>query len=295
MLAANVMVFKSVNSAGWIKKLLFAFFAGIAFFVAYSYRPSTAIFAIALMLVFFLDIRRFKNNVLIFFAFLLGFASVYAPVHRFETTQDIVFINKKEAFPVASWLLIGSAGDENDPLGRHGAFYAPDVDTTLKAIHEKNPTKILIHAWWERLQQKGLSGTVKLYYLKFRDTTDTGVLGYHRDGLWLSSNYSKIKFNLFVQNVFNEDGKYRKYFNYVIQLMYLPVLVALIASSFTRAKSNLTTIFITATFLGGLLFLITFESGGTKYLIQYIPYWSVLVGSGFEVIRSKIMRRIENA
>lgn len=47
--------------------------------------------------------------------------------------------------------------------------------------------------------------------------------------------------------------------------------------------------FVSLTVLGGLVFLIIFESGGTKYMLQYLPYICLLAGVGSKVTWYKIV------
>lgn len=282
MLAGNILILLAIKSKHIGKIIVLSILGGVLSGLAYEFRPSTAIFAIALGVIAIVSVKKsnYKAYLLSFLGTIAGAMVIVTLITGLESRQSLVKINHNEAFPMSSWILVGSSGNEQNPDGWHGAFNSKDVLYTAKVVTKENATELIFSRLINRFKDKGLSAMLKLYFLKFRDTTDTGVVGFHRDGLWLNGTFSKESFKLLIQNVFNENGAYRKYFNFFLQLLYIPMVLLLIRSIAIGRYDNPSFLFVLTTFLGGGLFLMVFESGGTKYLIQYLPYWSVLMAMG---------------
>lgn len=71
------------------------------------------------------------------------------------------------------------------------------------------------------------------------------------------------------------------------QISWLMTLVLAVIGVSRNRGLNIN--FVSLTVLGGLVFLIIFESGGTKYMLQYLSYICLLAGVGSKVTWYKIV------
>ena len=257
---------------------------GSAFFIAISYltRPSSITFIIAVLL--FILINLYKKDIRIkslisFPPFLLTVILTLTMFNLFVSNQKIVKIDKSKELPMAHFILMGSFGDEDNRESIHGTWNAGDLKSTLAEKNKSDKSKKDIELFVERTANRGLARTIKFYGQKYFQTTDTGVIGYHRDGLWLNYSYSANgSLSNKIQQIYYGNGKLRPSFNFLCQFFWIITLIlSIIALYFNRTwKVGV----VTLSLLGGLLFLLIFESGGTKYMFQYIYLICLLSGLG---------------
>lgn len=280
MLLANIFILLSTKNHRLKFQIIYGIAGGFFFALSVALRPSTAVFMIAMVLIGILNLKILKKIVPFLILFVITFGLVGFGFKTYERNQTSYTIDPTRAYPPSSWLLIGSSGDENDPDAWHGAFNLEDLKTTDDASKEPGTSEKLFKDYVARLKERGLYSAFKLYFVKYKDTTDTGVVGYHRDGLWLRGHFDKSGLSRFIQNIFNETGTNRPYFNFLIQLLYIPIVLLIIVGINRINSKSVKMSFLLLSFVGGATFLLLFESGGTKYLIQYLPYWSSLAAIG---------------
>lgn len=268
--------------------IIYSVVSGLLTYLIYTLRPSAIIFVIALFIYQVLwNYKSWRLMLVIFAGFLIGAFSLAAVNGHVVSNQKVVQINTKDTFPMAEWLLLGSFGNENvgsygkagDDSSLHGTFNMGDVNLAAETP-KKDRSKVLIQAFKNRTKERGLLKTVKFYLVKMADNLDSGVMGYHRDGLWLQPVYSnKSQSGRVLQELVNQDGKYRREFNFGIQIIWIYLLINLFYWLIKgNPSSDWMPLFITI--ICGLMFLALFESGGTKYMIQYMPFLSIAMAFG---------------
>ena len=268
------------------KRTLFLIFSSIgsAFFLAIAYllRPSSITFIIAIFLLLLINLNnkdvRLKS-IISFPPFILTAILTLSMFNLFVSNQKIVKIDKSRELPMAHFILMGSFGDENDRESLHGTWNTGDLKSTLSEKNKTDKSKKDIELFIKRSNERGLARTIKFYWQKYFQITDTGVIGYHRDGLWLKYNYSKNgSFSNKIQQIYYEDGKLRPSFNFLCQVFWLITLISSIIALFFKRTWKVAVVALSL--VGGLLFLLIFESGGTKYMFQYIYLICLLSGLG---------------
>lgn len=256
--------------------VFWAILAGLFTALAFLMRPSSVVYIIAFIILGILGAYKEKilKTVVLFIIVLSTMLATIMSFQVFVDQQKYVTINHQLEVPFTHFLLLGSHGDEDDDTVNHGVWNAEDVKLTMSQPSTKEMKAISWAAFLKRTKARGLFNSLKFYLIKYRDTTDAGAIGFHRDGLWLE--YGKR--NSFY-DIFAEKGKYRPIFNVFCQLIWVFLLLFILIDLMMKSKfpKNL----LALTIVGGLLFLLLFESGGTKYLLQYIPWFCVLGASGF--------------
>lgn len=265
--------------------LLSAFFFAITFLI----RPSGIVFIFAIVILLVLNINKKKIRKIVLTTsptFIIIFLTTLFLFNIFVDNQHIVEIDKSKEIPFTHFLLLGSYGDEDDRNSLHGTYNSQDRKLTTSGSTKSEQSALSINKFKERTKERGISRTIKFYWQKYINNTDSGVIGYHRDGLWLNSNYSpEGSFKNKIQQVYYEDGRLRPTFNFMCQLFWLFTLAACLVALYSNKSLKIT--LIALSLFGGLLFLELFESGGTKYLFQYVPLICLLAGVGIQIILDK--------
>lgn len=262
--------------------VIYSILAGVSAGLCYLVRPSAIIFVIALFVYLIINLWQVRVRTFSMFftpSFILGVLVTIISFNAYVATQTDINIEKGMSKPIVLFALIGSSGNQNDDYANHGAWDAPDIQLFNQNEDKKDIKHILTEALIARTKQRRLGGTIKFYVQKFRDNIDTGVIGYHRDGLWL--NYKDAQPGSFkgrIQQVYYQDGKNRPTFNFICQIIWL-IILGLVLYALQRLNDWRVTI-IALALIGGLTFLEIFESGGTKYLFQYVPLISLLAAVG---------------
>lgn len=88
------------------------------------------------------------------------------------------------------------------------------------------------------------------------------------------------------QSVIQYDGDYYHYYRGIKQLVWLVVALGLFAAVW-RYRSDETINFLSLAIFGGLLFLMIFEGGKTRYLLQFFPQILLLSSLGLNKIRER--------
>lgn len=273
---------------------LYLTLAGIALGLLYLLRPSAIIFVIALVVFLIISpkyLRRtqsLKKTVLLGLTGGLFFAMTVVSFNSYVAKQQIVTIDPTKGFPAVHYILLGSYGNPEDKNTVHGTFNDADYRFAIAYPNKDARKKPELQRLIARTQERGLGGSLKFYLMKYSDNVDTGIMGAHREQLWSTvrtlkqknTASQKLQDVIYQHNIQVGDRvTWHANYQFIMQLVWLLILVAMIYTTWfyqTNAKTTLISLIL----LGGLLFLLIFESGGTKYMIQYTPFISLLAGYG---------------
>ncbi len=268
--------------------------AGIALALLYLLRPSAIIFVIALVIFLLISptglgrLQPIKKSIQLTLTGSLFFITTVVGFNSYVANQQIVAIDATKGFPAVHYILLGSYGNPEDKNTVHGTFNAADYDFAMTYPNKDARKKPELQRLIARTQARGLGGSLKFYLMKYSDNVDTGIMGAHREQLWSTVRTLKQKkpaSQALQTFIYQHDIKvgdrvtWHANYQFVMQLVWLFILVSMIYTTWfyqTNAKTTL----VALTLLGGLLFLLIFESGGTKYMIQYTPFISLLAGFG---------------
>ncbi|BBE25619.1 hypothetical protein NFHkm12_04450 [Latilactobacillus curvatus] len=207
----------------------------------------------------------------------------------FISNQNIIRIDQSKEIPLTHFILLGSYGNPDIKDSLHGTWNQADVDLTLQQKSKSAMINVDLNAFSERTKQRGFSKTIKFYLQKYSNITDTGVIGYHRDGLWTKFKYDKNNTLVYkIQQIYSDHGIFRPNFNFIIQIIWLFTLFFMLCGLLKTPTWQFSV--VSLTLFGGLLFLLIFESGGTKYLFQYIPFICFLSAVGFVQSANKFLK-----
>lgn len=271
---------------------LYLLLSGIFFSICYLIRPSAIIFGIAIFMFILVNLKQPKVKQFIFWgipSFLISMITVLFTFNIFISNQNIIRIDQSKEIPLTHFILLGSYGNPDIKDSLHGTWNQADVDLTLQQKSKSAMINVDLNAFSERTKQRGFSKTIKFYLQKYSNITDTGVIGYHRDGLWTKFKYDKNNTLVYkIQQIYSDHGIFRPNFNFIIQIIWLFTLFFMLCGLLKTPTWQFSV--VSLTLFGGLLFLLIFESGGTKYLFQYIPFICFLSAVGFVQSANKFLK-----
>jgi len=277
--------------------IVFAGLAGILSCVTYLMRPSAITYIIALAFFLLIGLKEIKakrklaKTIISTLSFSFFFLLCLLSFHDFIAHQKQITVQTNQQASWEYFLLLGSYGNENQRESIHGVWNTTDVALLLKKGTPSAKNTDYLNALKKRTEARGLGGTLEFYLMKFSNNVDTGVIGYHRDGLWLLEKTKTSGPWKWVQEIYYPEGKYRPRFDFILSVIWIVTVLFCIATLWRRRKSRKIA-FIALSFFGGLLFLELFESGGTKYLLQYIPFVCMLAAVGARDFLIKGIRKL---
>lgn len=268
--------------------------AGLSIALLYLLRPSAIIFIIAFGLFMLispkgLGIKKsMKTTALLLLTCLSIFGLTTVVFNAYVEKQHIIKIDKSKGFPAVHFILLGSYGNPEDKHAVHGTFNESDYGFAIAYPNKKAREKPEFNRFLDRTKQRGFGESLKFYVMKYSDNIDTGVMGSHREQLWSTvssleqknATSKKLQHMIYQHNIKVGDRvTWNANFQFFLQLIWLVILIGMIYTTWVYQDNPKTTL-IALSLLGGLLFLLIFESGGTKYMIQYTPFISMLAGFG---------------
>lgn len=276
-----------------IYQYLLAIFLGIVGIASYYMKPSLVITTIAVVIVLLFKGCEnhkiiFNRKILISFClFLVAAGGGVIVNHTFLHRQNFVELDRSQAHPLTHFMAMGMQGT--------GGFYRPYValDLSIKSPTKRNQTNIkLIHA---RLRQfNGLSNYQKFLVQKQINNTSDGSFGWGQEGDFLYPNHGQNKRlnRTIVRRLFAKDGVVRVNnfeYRFVVQLIWFVVFIGLLGAVWL---DDWKVQFLKYTVVGFMLFLLLFEGGRSRYMIQFLPVTMMLATVGGEHLLNLIRLKV---
>ena len=207
---------------------------------------------------------------------ILAFVSITS-VFEMYTEKQSVFINDKEnRFPITHYIMMGMSKP-------NGSYSVSDVVATDEAGNYDQKVAFNLSVIKTRLEDFGLSGYLKFLVKKFTLNTADGTFYFNREGQspqyknlesqgWLEQGLAKLYFT---------DGDYFSVFSFYSQLVWV-FAVFLLICSFRR--NDAFTCMLRLAVIGALVFLLLFEGGRSRYLVQFLPVFCMLCSLGLSAL-----------
>lgn len=260
--------------------VLYGMVGGLNYFI----KPSTIIFTIALVIVSILHARKKLMRILtvLLMSGCIGFAGIYISGSYLQTHNHLVKIDKSRSYPLNHFIAIG--------LTDNGGWTAYDAEMNTKIKDPKQRKKFNDKLIVKRLQQRGFIGYLRFLAHKQMMTTQSVSWGWGEEGGANYLNRPFVKHPNFLQKIqrkifMSYDHSYKaEAANYrwngyklIIQLVWLATIFAMLVGVKENDVKEFT---IKMTILGSLMFLLIFEGGVSRYLIQFMPFVISLAAIG---------------
>lgn len=275
----------------------------LGLFTAFSYemKPSSSIVSLAAifcLLIFGINYFGFKRTLLYLLISFIGFIVGFCLVRFFINCVMQANYSPGHAYPMSHFVAMGLTD-------RGGFNYADRLEMTslgsYKAMDDRAKALIV-----ERLVSYGPGGFLAFLLRKFAYTFcdpsfsfgqfdslviyNGSVFGFSAEGVLDARLFSIVR-NLFT------PGTALNFCVYVLQsILYLIVIAGLVSffksmfcfseDTTSDSKVRFVHLVLLFSFLGSILFLLLFESGRGKYLIQFLPIYFVIASFGVSRIVS---------
>lgn len=249
---------------------------GVAVMAAYFMKPSAIIGAIAIALIeilFKLKKRKKETNKNVFLKLALPLVTVlalgisYFTLNQKITNQTYIASYSTRHIPAIHFISMGVSGD--------GGYNPKDAlemakITTVKGRAEYSK-KILV----KRLKKMGMWGYIQFLFKKQRNNTADGTFAWVKEGHFINENPipNTSGFAGTLRSFVYLYGKNLGDFRFLAQLWWI-ILLILIAFGW-RDQRKISQV-MRLTILGGFLYLLIFEGGRSRYLIQFLPAFLIL-------------------
>lgn len=246
----------------------------------YYIKPSSIIPIVAIGLIeakriyiaLFIDKSIKFKNVVTFIAIMVAMGgagySGFTTVKQGLAEQDYLEVFPELAIPGIHFIGMGVSGE--------GGYNAKDAlmmallpDKQDKIDYSK---KVLI----QRLKKMGPIGYLKFLVMKQGRNSADGTFAWLKEGHFFAHE-PKVK-NVWESFIYPQ-GKNLKNYQFVSQIFWLFLLFTLL---FSKKQSDQWVQILRIVILGGIFYLLLFEGGRTRYLIQFLPMYLMLAAYGSE-------------
>lgn len=231
-------------------------------------KPSVAVWGIAVLLSSLLYLLKNKKIILtslFSITIIISFALTYQPLKKIVNTQHYIIVNQKRQIPMIHFINVGLTHDgAYDPK----AALAMDMLPTKKqkVTYSKKMIK-------KRLQQRGILGYLAFLVRKQGLNTADGTFGWLHEGHFIISRQSKVGWKGFLSEFIYPNGKYVIEFKFITQILWT-IIISLLLFGFQKGGYTIQTLRLAL--VGGFMFLLLFEGGRSRYLVQFIPIILIL-------------------
>ena len=260
------------SNMGKALKLVFAVLGGFTVGATYFIKPSGIVPMIAIIIIELISLFN-KNKkhwiwlLLVTSVFALGAGSSYYKFNHAIDNQTYIHVNTFRAKPMIHFINMG--------LSKTGGYNAKDSYKMVILINKKDRINYSVKSIKKRLHKMGFGGYIKFLIVKQKNNTSDGTFGWLREGISAPSKYTpdkhgfKGKLENFVLLYGNNVGDFR----FLTQIFWC-IWLGLI---FFAWKDNRKIIqILRLALVGGFIFLLIFEGGRSRYLIQFIPVFLIL-------------------
>lgn len=257
---------------GW--KIPIAVLFGMTVVFSYFIKPSAIVGIIAIGLIEFLYLFKGKfsfKKALNEFIFALIVVIAMVPTYSISNYaidhQKYMEINTSRAIVPLHFMSMGVSGE--------GGYNAHDALMMAKMPNKQAQVDYSKKVLIKRLKKKGFFGYIKFLFKKHANNTTDGTFAWIKEGHFIigNTNPSHKGFAGKIRNFVYLYGTNLGDFRYVAQVWWVFLLAAI---AFNWKDDRKLIQMLRLTIIGGFIFLLLFEGGRSRYLIQYLPAFLIL-------------------
>lgn len=276
----------TIETKDFKKKLTFCFLLGIALAISYLVKPSLLVYLIAWILIQIVITlaKRGKSKELFLSIIFLALPLLIIPAfNQVATHTNLVRVEKGRSMTLTHYMAMG--------LASGGGYNEQDVLLNKKIKSKKQRNKINAELIEKRLHEKGTTGYVKFLFSKQISNTSDATFGWRNDGggFGFLVPFSDNKNPLInrIQQIYVSNNSERDWSgnSLIVQIVWVFALLSMLA---TLPNAQLKVQLLKYTVVGGMLFLLTFEGGRSRYMVQFLPFVVVLVAIGADSITTTL-------
>lgn len=272
LLLCYVVLTKKTHKIGL--KLFSSLLMGAVLSSIYFIKPSAIIPIIAIIVMTGLYLlggqTKFNKLTLVLIAaFGISFITSYQLIKVNLAQQQYIKIEPHRTIPAIHFISMGVSGDggynPNDAA-------AMDKQPSQAAMKQYSKDKLI-----ERLKKLGPLGYLKfLVYKQYKNTAD-GTFAWLIEGHFMDTKPHGSGLKRLIQEFIYPEGKYLADFRYAAQVWWITFIGIIVLG--WREKSKFIQI-LKLGIIGGFIYLLMFEGGRSRYLIQFLPMFLLLAVLG---------------
>lgn len=289
------------------KHLVLVFLFGLNLAVTYNMKPSAVIPVIALVVALFLKAsHRFLIALLAFLMLMAGgFLCANISYNHVVRTQQLVPYNHDLSLSPQHYVMMGMTGT--------GGYLESEYQFTMSypAYQEKvNANNTVIK---QRLHQYGIVGYFTFLLTKFRNFASDGSFGVQRYAdnvfspkVFTNKRLNAIQHNYVVQKIsrlYTGGSSLNRTLIQIEQVFYILLVSGLLLNCVRMSKFFFKedvlpaenseehisyNVWLAVSMFGAIIFLLIFESGHSRYLIQFLPIMLLMSGTGISSIYREV-------
>ena len=255
-----------IRKRNYYTAILFGLAGSWCFFV----KPSSSIYyitAIIILILVSIIHKNWANIILTALACLTTFL-VSTGIQLFNTHQTMYPIDSSVSMSPTQYLMMGAQGN--------GGYNLQDVLSDINDPDKANLPHKNITKYCQRVKKMGIIGYSKFLINKFYWTNNDGSLGWGVEGgpNFINQNIRPYSadFGGLLRRFYWPLGDWSWMFYAIAQLIWISATILLVFSF--RAVdylSEITKNWLYLTIFGNNLFLLLFEAGRSRFLIQFLP------------------------
>lgn len=261
----------TTNKFSWYNLIGLAVISAIGIFV----RPTAVILIVAALLVLLL--RNFNRTTVIrLITLVIIMLSVFKVFDYLKDQQTIVELKKQDSITALAYIDLGLTFNGADQID-----FQRGLSMFVEEGEPRFSNRVVLADINRRLDEYTPLSFAGHLFLKFYNTVKEGTLQWvYRSPIpgdkltILNPLLPYTESNLFAKIIrkflIESDSKYFTFYKYVQQITWIVISIGLLFN-LKYIKNNLFNDVLLFTIFGGLLFLMIFEGGKTRYLIQFLP------------------------
>lgn len=264
----------------FIFKIIVAILFSFALIFTYFIKPSAIIPVIAIMIIELLSLTIQKNNFsiprltqIILLPVIIGGTSLmtYKITSNTIKEQQYIKIQTWRSIPAIHFMSIGVYGN-----GGYSKKQAIEMATLPTKSQKTDYSKKML---FKRLSQLGIFGYLEFIVKKQGNNTADGTFGWLKEGHFFRENQKPTTKTISgkLKNFVYLYGRNIADFRFMAQAWWIFVL-SIIALGYENWKFR---DFLKLSLVGGFIFLLLFEGGRSRYIIQYLPVILLLATISF--------------
>lgn len=256
----------------WPIKLVAAIGFGCSVSGAYFMKPSAIVGVVAIVLIELLYLFKTHSVSLLALGLLCcsAFAAggTYVAVNHTIDQQTHIQVNTARQIPAIHFISMGAYGD--------GGYNPQDALKMAEIPTKKGRVAYSKKMWQQRLRQKGVWGYLAFLVKKQRNNTADGSFAWVKEGHFINEGTKPqgrgfaAQLKQFIYLYGTRLGDLR----FITQAWWIVWLILIVFGWRKRTKFvQIMRLMI----IGGFMYLLIFEGGRSRYLIQFLPAFLILV------------------
>mgnify|MGYP005760017897 CR=1 FL=1 len=238
-------------------------------------------------------LRVNKDGIKHLLVLLCGLFLCVGVVSGLKKQDVVVHVDPAKALPSSHYMAMGMVQD--------GGYYYPDVVLNNSIKDPKKRSRANVKLIKQRLKRRGAAGYLAFLYRKNKLNTMDVTFGWGIDAgagylipsgrfqTWLIKRIPQKIFMSFDQNLQRVVAN-RAWNGWAIgfQLAWIAVILGLLANSFSTGSHEF---LLKLAITGGLLYLLLFEGGRSRYLVQFLPFFVLIAAVSVDRLGKRVRAR----